>query len=198
MHVHAKRIIGSACIALGIFFLLVSASSFLTGAVIGERGSSVAVSIGGLAFIVAGIVLFSSGDEREAYETRESRLAKLAGGRYERLSEHEQITYNKALRRHDGAVERRNLHALAGKSENPLPRIIKTMRFEKAIRNHDEAAIERAIRKIGTGLGKEEKLKHDAAYSIRVSKGGRIIYDRRDDGTVVLEDYLPAHQYARR
>lgn len=195
MHVTTRRLLGSFCVALGIVVLLSAVPPF-TGAVIGAASSSAIASLFGLAFIVAGIILLSSGEEREAYEARESKLRKLVGERYEHLPEREQIAHNKAFRRHEEAMKWRSLHAPAEHHEQHLPRIIRTTRFEKAIQDHDEAAIERAIGKIGTGLGRAEKLKHQRGYSIRVSKGGRIIYDRTSNGSIKLQDYLPDHRYA--
>jgi len=85
---------------------------------------------------------------------------------------------------------------LAEAEERVPIRFIKTAGFEKASRKHSKSAINRAIAKIGTGAGKEERLKHVPGHSIRVSGGARIIFDYRDRGrTVVLTDYLPAHEY---
>jgi len=79
--------------------------------------------------------------------------------------------------------------------EGDLPRIIRSDRFERSIKRQPKDIIEKAIQKIGTGLANEEWLKHMHKYSIRASKGARILYDKRADGTVVLEEYLPAGEH---
>lgn len=82
-------------------------------------------------------------------------------------------------------------------SERGLRTIIRTKNFEKAIKGHNMEEIERAVSKIGTGLGREEKLKREEDYSIRTSKGGRIIYRYANQHIVELKDYTPAHDYKR-
>ena len=69
-----------------------------------------------------------------------------------------------------------------------------TEKFTKSIRRHNLADINAAIRKIGTGKGKEERLKGGDGYSIRVSKGGRVLFDYDDShSTAILEEYNPQH-----
>jgi len=78
-------------------------------------------------------------------------------------------------------------------------RIIRDPSFDKSIKKYkgeELIAIEDAIQKIGTGLGHEEKLRHLPGYAIRVTKGGRIRYERDPSGNIHLRFYEPAHQYA--
>jgi len=77
-------------------------------------------------------------------------------------------------------------------------RIIKTRRFEKAIRGHNIKAINRAITRIGTGLGKEEKLVGREDYSIRAGEGKRVIFEYNGDHKIAtLTDYTSTHDYKR-
>lgn len=73
-------------------------------------------------------------------------------------------------------------------------RIIRTDRFEKSVRKYDPALIESAIKKIGSGAGKEEYLKHMQVRSIRVSHGGRILFNRTQKGIELIE-YLPPSEH---
>jgi len=90
---------------------------------------------------------------------------------------------------------------MVGRGEEDLEgkvKIIKTRRFEKAIRRHDLAAINRAIARIGTGLGKEEKLVGREDYSIRAGEGKRVIFEYNDDHKIAtLTDYTSTHNYKR-
>lgn len=62
--------------------------------------------------------------------------------------------------------------------------------FRKAIRRHDPKKIITAIRKIGTGLGKQEPLTHIKHQSVRSGEGGyRVIFDYNQDGEPVLLNY---------
>ena len=72
--------------------------------------------------------------------------------------------------------------------------VVATRTFMKDIKRHNIGSINEALMKIGTGKGREERLGHLKGYSIRVTKGGRIIYDRQN-GDVVLKRYEPAHKY---
>mgnify|MGYP001591357399 CR=1 FL=1 len=76
--------------------------------------------------------------------------------------------------------------------------IIETPRFQRAIKKHDVDSIRKAIAKIGTGKGKEEKIQDGRGYSIRESKGGRIIFEYKPDHSVVLLDYSPGSKHYRR
>ena len=62
--------------------------------------------------------------------------------------------------------------------------------FKKDIKKHPQKYIQNAIDKIGTGLGNEERLKHLKMWSIRTSKGGRILYEKEKD-TATLVGYNP-------
>ncbi len=75
-------------------------------------------------------------------------------------------------------------------------RITPTRSFMKDVGRHPLSEINNAISKIGTGAGKEEHLR-GGGYSIRTSKGGRIIYDRDSDRSVTLTAYTPDHNYKR-
>jgi len=74
--------------------------------------------------------------------------------------------------------------------------IIKTKHFERATKSHYDPRIAKAIGKIGTGLGKPEILRGALRdyWSIRSSRGGRIIYEKNRGG-IYLIDYLPSHEY---
>ena len=65
----------------------------------------------------------------------------------------------------------------------------------KDIKKHPIKPIEKAIRKIGTGLGKQENLKYIQGGSIRTSKGGRIQYEPKGKN-IFLRSYTPNHGYA--
>ena len=75
-------------------------------------------------------------------------------------------------------------------------RVVRTARFEKAVRQYDIGAINQAINKIGTGRAHEHHLTGRNNYSVRVGRSGRIIYTRRN-GNIVLEDYTASHDYKR-
>lgn len=189
--------LGVILIAIGSFFVI-NSSSYLTGFTIIEQIDERTSSIFGTALLVLGIAILSYTGNVE-YVERESRLKSILGEKYYTLSEREKEAYNKAYRRHSEAEERRNTAKTEDSNMNEANdmHIIRTEHFEKAIRGHDEEAIERAIRKIGSGLGKQEKLKHLSGHAIRVSRGGRIRYEYRGSNTVELLDYLPDHKYSR-
>jgi len=77
-------------------------------------------------------------------------------------------------------------------------RIIRDDSFAKSIKKHrgkERAKIEATIGKIGTGLGKEERLVHLGGYAIHVSGTGRIRFYKDDHGDIHLKKYEPSHQY---
>ena len=77
-----------------------------------------------------------------------------------------------------------------------IVRLVRTSRFDRAVKGHDMKRIQKAIDKIGTGLGKEEKLAKTGDYSVRESGGGRVIFSYDDTRTVVtLKNYTPEHRY---
>ncbi len=184
-------IAGIACIAASF--------SGITGAVIFEGLGDNFVSAIGIAFIVVGAILVSY-TESEAYQARESKLRQIVGeSRYEHLSEKDKIAYNKSYRRHIEAEERRR-HKSQREILSPEKGVLdikRTNHFNRVIRGYNERSLDRAIKKIGTGMGKEEKL-DDGDWSIRVSKGDRIIYDRKKDGTIILKDLILDDEYSRR
>jgi|SRR3989344_5363328 len=75
-----------------------------------------------------------------------------------------------------------------------LEKVIRTKRFERSIRRHDLKKIDRAIEKLGTGLGNEHPLVGEGKglYAMSVSKGGRIVFEKRD-GQYILQYYDPQH-----
>ena len=75
-------------------------------------------------------------------------------------------------------------------------KIIRTMRFDKAVKGHNPKEIQNAIDKIGTGAGREHKLHDSSEYEIRTTKGGRIIFLYDDSRrTATLTRYDPKHKY---
>ncbi len=81
--------------------------------------------------------------------------------------------------------------------EERVGTIIRTKRFDKAIRRTDPKIISRAIEKIGTGLA-DEKHFHGYAgggYQIRTDKGGRIHYQIDNNRRVILTDYKPSSEH---
>jgi len=81
--------------------------------------------------------------------------------------------------------------------ESPLVRIkiVETTHFQKAAKKHLAEAREAAT-KIGTGKGKEEKLRGREGYSIRARSGDRIVfvYDR-EHKIATLTDYVRGDDY---
>jgi len=77
-------------------------------------------------------------------------------------------------------------------------RIIRDPSFDKSIKKlkgQRRQEVEDAVKKIGTGLGGEEKLRHLPGYSIRVSNIGRVRYNRESSGDVRLKKYEAKHEY---
>jgi len=73
-------------------------------------------------------------------------------------------------------------------------KVISSKRFERSIRRQPKEEIDRALEKLGTGLANEEYLKYSDKWSIRVSKGGRILYDRTPT-EIVLYEYSPPGEH---
>ena len=76
--------------------------------------------------------------------------------------------------------------------------IKKSRRFLKDIKKLKPGELEKvesAIDKIGTGQGKEEKLKHLPGYAIRVDKKSRVRYDYEPNGDVTITEYDREHSY---
>lgn len=191
------RLFGLILSVIGILIILVNSAMSVTGAVILDSFAGQSVSILGLVCIIMGIILLSF-SESSSYETRESKLRQILGDkRYESLSEKDKIAVNKAYRRHEELEDRRENYAQSQLERSSNVHVIRTEHFERAIRNHDPDIIQKAIDKIGTGKGKEEKLSNGAGYSVRVTKGGRIIFDKIG-GKIELLDYLPKHEYKKR
>jgi len=74
-------------------------------------------------------------------------------------------------------------------------KIVETNHFQRAAKKHLEQA-RKAAEKIGTGKGKEEKLKGREGYSIRAPSGDRVIfvYDKTR-ATATLTDYVIDDNY---
>jgi Txe/YoeB family toxin of Txe-Axe toxin-antitoxin module len=78
-----------------------------------------------------------------------------------------------------------------------LENMIKTKHFNKSVKGYEKRLIERAMSKIGTGLGNEEPLKgYENMWSIKATKGARLIFEK-DGDIITLIDYLPSHEYDR-
>ena len=188
-----RMVFGWTYLFLGIVLFLLNSAFNITGAVILEGFSDRYFSILGLIFIALGFVI-TSFTESEEYESRESKLKNMIGERkYDRLSEYEKHAYNKAYRR---SMEKRNIGGRQGHSELEKKsdfEIIRTKHFERAVRNYDPDLIQKAIEKIGTGKGREKKLKKDIGYSVRTSKGDRLVF-RREGNKIVLTDYVVDHK----
>jgi len=76
------------------------------------------------------------------------------------------------------------------------PTIEWTKRFRKQVKGVDPRYIQRAIEKIGKGLGNEKHRSHgDPYYSIRVDRGGRIFYSIGEEDSIVLEQYVPSSEH---
>lgn len=65
----------------------------------------------------------------------------------------------------------------------------------KKLKPGELGKVEEAIRKIGTGQGKEEKLRLLSGYSIRVDKQSRVRFDYESNGDINLTDYDREHLY---
>lgn len=95
-------------------------------------------------------------------------------------------------------MTRRTESILVNKTKGGLA-VFKTDRFLKTSSKYDPKKINRAILKIGTGLGKEERLvtsKND--FSIRDDEGARVVFGYQRGGeSVLLKDYLPKHEYEK-
>ena len=186
------RVLGILLFILGVALILNTLRSMTGFAIIEEIGVYTG-SIAGLVLLVLGVALlsYSAGNE---YRDRNSQLQRMMGReRYKSLSDKEKQTYNSAYRRHLEKKEH------GGQKESRLAEqanqlnIIRTEHFERAIQGH-EKAIERAIKKIGTGKGKEEKLSNGTGFSMRVTKGGRMFYERNGN-TYKLTGYTEDHKY---
>ena len=183
-----KRIVGLVLTILGVFFI-VNSFTGITGYAISSASSASVAYFVAVIILAVGVVLIYA-DAYESYCLRTERLKGILGSRYDKLTEEERDDYNKSLRRHEKKGNEK------GKLEVKVLPVIKTERFERAIKNHDIHSINRAIEKLTKGGGKREKLSHLDGFSIRTSKKGRIIYDVKD-GEYVLKDYLPDHKYGK-
>ena len=75
---------------------------------------------------------------------------------------------------------------------------VQTARFMKDVRGHDKRKILAAVRKIGSGVGGEHRLKgrYQGNWAIRSGdRSGRIIFTYSDPHTVQLLGYNPDHKY---
>jgi Txe/YoeB family toxin of Txe-Axe toxin-antitoxin module len=188
-----RRTFGIVLIVLGLIVLLIKPFTTITGFTVASdvfsEISNVWIYVLSGLMIVSGIILTSQ--SASAYEERESKLKELIGEGFERLSESDQIAANKSFRKHLDNIKR---NVGGEKDLGYQHRIIRTKHFNKAIRGH-ENEVERTIEKLDRGVGKKEPLKHREGYSIRTTKGGRIIYDVKGSDKIVLMDYTPDHKY---
>lgn len=181
---------GLIFIVLGVF-LVINSFTAITGYAISSAENASFAYFVAVVILASGIVLIYL-DAHEAYQLRDERLKSILGSRYDELTEEEKNKYNKSLRRH----ERKKENDVSRLEKKVLP-VIRTERFERAIKNHDISVINKAIEKLVNGGGKREKLVNLPGYSIRVNKRARIFYDVKD-GKYVLTDYTPDHGYEKR
>jgi hypothetical protein len=69
-----------------------------------------------------------------------------------------------------------------------LPSILSSSRFERTARDANPEKLKEALRKIGTGQGKEEKLS-DGRYSLRVTGRDRLLFRYGEGRRVELDEY---------
>ncbi|MAG39970.1 hypothetical protein CMI41_03310 [Candidatus Pacearchaeota archaeon] len=189
-----RRVFGLSLLLLGVIVFFMGSVTSITGFSISEHTMQVGkliFQIIGSSLIVLGALIFIS--EGRAYAERESKLREVLGSAWERVSDKDRLIYNKSLRRHLTKEGRRVGERQANNTVNE-PEIIRTKYFDKAIKGH-EAEIEKAIEKLRSGRGKKEKLAHRDSFSLRTTKGGRIIYDQGEKGKIVLRDYTSDHHY---
>lgn len=197
MELRGLRLLALVFFSLGIWSIAVYASIGITGAVISETAGSRVISITGLAFMVIGLIILSL-NEQYIYHDRESRLRDIIGHhKYDSLSKEDRKAANNTYRRHEELEGKRSAYETSREKSLENLDVIRTEHFERAVRNHNPELIQRAIEKIGTGKGKEEKLTNGSGYSVRVSKGGRIIFGKKGR-KIELLDYLPNHEYTRK
>ncbi len=81
--------------------------------------------------------------------------------------------------------------------EERVDTIIRTKRFDKAVRRANPHMISRAICKIGKGLAYEKHIHQYAGggYQLRTDKGGRIHYQIDQGGRIILTDYRPSSEH---
>lgn len=76
------------------------------------------------------------------------------------------------------------------------PTIEWTKRFRKQVKGINPRYIDRAVGKIGKGLGDEKHRRHgEPYYQIRVDHGGRILYSVGENDEIVLEQYIPSSEH---
>lgn len=77
-----------------------------------------------------------------------------------------------------------------------LDSFVQSPTFVRHTRKVPPALISGALRKIGSGLGHEHVLNgsYQGKFAVRASKSGRIIYHREGE-RIILDDYLPSHNY---
>jgi hypothetical protein len=84
---------------------------------------------------------------------------------------------------------------LEGKVVPAIEDIEKTRQFEKATKGVDKKMLQRAINKIGRGLGNQKPGRYkEINNSIRVDKGGRIFY-QQIGGRIILTQYTPSSKH---
>ena len=91
-----------------------------------------------------------------------------------------------------------SIDKIVAQNEDGSIKINCTDKFKKEIKKHSLEEVNKALSKIGTGKGKEERLHgYNNLYSIRESKGGRIIFSYKNPKEVEVDEFYPAHQYSR-
>jgi len=203
-----KRALGYALIILGVVVIFLKPITGITGMVISSEALSLLSDAWflfiGIVMIFAGIIIsYSSKEERiieasQRYGAAESKLKKILGSKFYDIKPDERTSYVKSYRRHLDRVGDTEEEISTGETTEAGYSIIRTKKFNRAVKKHDPDLIQRAIDKIGTGLGKEEPLTGREDWSIRTTGGGRIIFDK-DEGkkTVKLKNYTSSHKYDR-
>jgi hypothetical protein len=74
-------------------------------------------------------------------------------------------------------------------------RITKSRKFIKETKGKNERAINRAIGKLKTGLGVPKFHYQTNDNYLKVDKGGRITYENRPDGSIILTGYIPSSEH---
>ena len=192
------RWIGISLQLVGVV-LLVNAGQGITGFVVAESLSVSVSGFLGLVLLLGGIGLTLL--QHRTYDSYEPQVRRAMGAsRYEPLPESDQRATLKAYRRHENKLEKTAQYQARQATKNallPAPyELIRTERFEKAIKRHDPAKIERALAKLQNDGGKQEKLKHLDGHSLRVTKGERLLFEKKDK-RIILTDYVTSHDYGK-
>lgn len=196
-----RRWIGIS-LQIGGALLLLNAGQRITGFVVAE---SVSVSLSGflgLVLLLGGIGLTMW--HHQAYDSYEPAVRRAMGAsRYEPLPESDQRATLKAYRRHENKLEKTaHYQARQAAKQAPLPapyELIRTERFEKAIKRHDPAKIARALEKLTAQGARNLDRMHVGPLKglsrIKVDATARIIYHEKPGNKIELLDYTSDHDY---